>query len=260
MFSGLTEIFRYREAARLLTLRELQVRYSNSALGVVWSLFHPLLMTLFFTLVFTVMLPNSIPHYPVFFLAALLPWNFFNLSVVGSTNAITHNQQLVNRVYFPREILPVAVVAANGLNFLIALVPLALMMLALGVPFTLALLWLPVVILVQGLFSLGLSLALAALNVYFRDIQQIVEVLMLPWFFLTPIVYSSDLIANPAIRQAVLAANPMASLVTVYRQIIYAGQGPELSLLALTAAEAAAALLLGFLIFRRASPHFVDEL
>lgn len=260
MFARLTEIIHYRDAALLLTKRELQVRYSNSALGVVWSLFHPLLMTLFFSVAFTILLPNQIPHYPVFFLAALLPWNFFNLSVVGSTSVITNNHQLVNRVYFPREILPLAVVAANGLNFVVALAPLAAVMAIMGLPFTAALLWLPAVYVVQFTFSLGISLALAALNVYYRDVQQIVEVLMLPLFFLTPIVYSSDLIASPAVRQIVLAVNPMASLVTMYRQLIYAGQAPDLGLLALTAAEAAAALLIGLAIFRRASPHFVDEL
>jgi ABC-type polysaccharide/polyol phosphate export permease len=260
LLARLAEIFQYREAARLLTLRELQVRYSNSALGVVWSLFHPLLLTLFFSLVFAVMMPSPVANYPIFFLAALLPWNFFNVSVVGSVGTVTGNQPLVNRVYFPREILPLAVVSANALNFLIALAPLALLMAVFGVPFTLALFWLPALILVQFAFSLGLGLALAALNVFFRDVQQVVEVLMLPWFFLTPIVYASELIGDPAIRQAVLIANPMASLVTLYRQIIYFGQAPNLAGLGITALEALLALLVGLLIFRRTSPHFVDEI
>ncbi len=260
MLARLSEVYAYREAARLLTQRELQVRYSNSALGVVWSLFHPLIMTVFFSLAFSVLMPSNIPRYPVFFLAALLPWNFFNVSLVGSTTIVTNSSHLVNRVYFPREILPLATVAANGVNFLIALAPMALVMWVFQAPFTVALVWLPALITVQVALSLGLGLALSALNVYFRDLQQVVEVLMLPLFFLTPIVYSSDLITNPALRQLVQVVNPMASLVTLYRQIIYFGQPPDLGGLAVTAVEAGAALLIGLAIFRRASPHFVDEL
>lgn len=260
MFVRLTELLNYREAARLLTRRELQVRYSNSALGVVWSLFHPLIMTVFFSLVFTVMLPNTIPSYPVFFLAGLLPWNFFSLSVVGATTAITLSSQLVNRVYFPREILPLATVSANAVNFLVALAPLALLMLLYGRPFTPALIWLPLLIAVQFALCLGFGLALSALNVFFRDLQQIVEAFMLPWFFLTPIVYASDLITNPALRQWVFIVNPMASLVTQYRRVLYHGLGPDWAALALTALEAGGLLLLGLAIFRRLSPHFADEL
>ncbi len=182
MLARLSEVYAYREAARLLTQRELQVRYSNSALGVVWSLFHPLIMTVFFSLAFSVLMPSNIPRYPVFFLAALLPWNFFNVSLVGSTTIVTNSSHLVNRVYFPREILPLATVAANGVNFLIALAPMALVMWVFQAPFTVALVWLPALITVQVALSLGLGLALSALNVYFRDLQQVVEVLMLPFF------------------------------------------------------------------------------
>lgn len=261
MFASLSEIIKYREAARLLTLRELQVRYSNSALGVVWSLFHPLVLTAFFTFAFTVLLRNDIPAYPVFFLAALLPWNFFSLSAVNATVSITGNSPLVNRVYFPREVLPLAAVSANAANFLIALLPLAGLMVILGVPFRAALAWFPVILSVHYVFTLGLGLVLAALNVYLRDVQQIVEALMLPLFFLTPVIYSlaGQGVSNDLQRLA-LIVNPMAGLVTLYRQIIYFGQNPDLSLLAVTALEALAALLIGLATFRRLSPHFVDEL
>lgn len=261
MFASLTEILKYREAARLLTRRELQVRYSNSALGIIWSLFHPLVLTAFFTLAFTVLLPNNIAAYPVFFLAGLLPWNFFSLSVIGGTMAVTGNSPLVNRVYFPREVLPLAVVFANGVNFLIALAPLAGLMLLLGVPFTAHLAWFPVLLIVQTAFTLGLGLALAAVNVYLRDVQQIVEALMLPLFFLTPIVYSlADQSVSGEWQRLAVILNPMAGLVTLYRRIIYFGQSPDLSLLAVTAVEALAALFLGLALFRRLSPHFADEL
>lgn len=261
VFAQLREVFKYREAARLLTLRELQVRYSNSVLGIVWSLLYPLALTLFFSIAFTLVFPSNVPNYPVFFLAALLPWNFFSLAVVSGASAILNNSPLVNRVRFPREILPLAVVSANAVNYLIALIPLAALMLFFGVPFTPALVWLPVLLSVQFVFILGLVLALSALNVYLRDIQQIVEVLMLPLFFLTPVVYSfSDSPVSAPLQQAALMANPMAGLVTQYRRVIYAGAPPDLALLAVTALEALAMLIIGLLIFNRLKPSFADEL
>ncbi|MDW8325808.1 MAG: ABC transporter permease [Anaerolineales bacterium] len=261
MFVQLLEVFKYREAARLLTLRELQVRYSNSVLGIIWSLLYPLALTLFFSLAFTLVFPSNIPNYPVFFLAALLPWNFFSLAVVSGAGTILNNSPLVNRVRFPREILPLAVVSANAINYLIALIPLALLMLVFGVPFTPALLWLPVLLAVQFAFVLGLVLALSALNVFLRDVQQIVEVLMLPLFFLTPIVYSySNSPVSASLQQLALIANPMAGLVTQYRRIIYSGIAPEWPLLGITALEALVALLAGLFIFNRLSPYFADEL
>lgn len=261
MIAQVTSILKYREAARLLAWRDLQVRYSNSVLGIVWSLLYPLLLTFFFTLVFHYIVPSPIPNYPVFFLAALLPWNFFSLSLVGGTGAITHNVHLINRVRFPREILPLSVVLSNAVNFLVALLPLGLLMLIFGVPFTAALLWLPVLLAVQFGLTLGLSLGLSALNVYYRDIQQIVEVLILPWFFLTPIVYAyPDSTVTNGLAWWAMSLNPMAGLVTQYRQVVYAGAAPDLSLLAITTLEALLALVVGLAIFQRTQRFFADEL
>lgn len=256
----LLSIWRYREALRLLVLRELQVRYSNSVLGVVWSLLNPLVMTAIFSVVFGVLMPQTVPAYPVFFLAGLLPWNFFSQSLISSTQAIVASGNLINRVYFPREILPIAIVLANGVNFLIALVPLVILMLIYQLPLTMALLWLPVLVAVQTALSIGLGLGLAAVNTLFRDVQQIVDVAILPLFFATPIVYSLDAIRDPALRELLLRVNPMANLVAGYRAVIHAGTAPDLGYLALSAATAAASLLIGWLLFRRLSPAFADEL
>lgn len=259
MLAQLTNLYKYREALRLLTWRELQVRYSNSVLGIVWSLLYPLMLTLFFSVAFTALNASPVPNYPVFFLAALLPWNTFSATIIGATHAITSNSALVNRVAFPREIIPLAVTSANAISFLVALIPLALLMLWYGVPFTLAMLWFPVLFGAQILFTMGLGLLLAAVNVYLRDIQQFIEVFMLPWFFLTPIVYAPE--ALPAqLRSIVFALNPMANLVTLYRQVIYAGQPPELPWLGLVLAEGVLALLVGLVVFNKLAPHFVDEL
>jgi lipopolysaccharide transport system permease protein len=254
------ELYQYREAIRNLVIRDLKVRYSRSALGIVWSFFNPLLMTLVYSLVFSLLASGDVPGLPVFVLAGLLPWNFLSASLLGATSAVTSNGQLINRVYFPREILPVSVIIASGINFLISLGLLFGFMLIYRTPIGLALFWLPAVMGLQLLLVVGLGLFLASVNVYLRDTQQIVDVLVLAWFFLTPIIYSLDVITNPSLRLLVQALNPMASLVTAYRAVLYAGVGPNLALLALTGAQALLALLVGAVVFRRLSPGFAEEI
>jgi lipopolysaccharide transport system permease protein len=260
VITQLREVVRYREAVRNMVARDLKVRYSHSALGFVWGLFNPLLMTLVYTVVFTYLVPNGIPRFPVFILAALLPWNFFGGTVASTTGAITTNGHLINRVYFPREILPVANLLSNAVNFVVALLLLFAFMAAYQVPVRLTALWLPVLVVVELALALGLGLGLAAVNVYLRDTQQIVDIGMLAWFFLTPIIYSMDMIPSAALRLAVLLLNPMASLVTATRDILYYGHAPDLAVLAVTVLEAALALLVGALVFRRLSPSFAEEI
>lgn len=253
-------VWRYREAIRLLTLRELRVRYSNSALGVVWSLIAPLVMTVVFTAIYGFLMPTPKPAYPVFFLAGLLPWNFFSLALTSSTQSITSNSNLVKRVYFPREILPISIVLANGINFLVALVPLTALMLYYGVAFTPALLWLVPILAVQITLSIGLGLGLSAVNALFRDVQQLVDVLILPLFFITPVFYDLGQMQNVLMRSVILIANPMANLVTAYRTAIYDGQTPDLVFLGIALGEALVVLAIGWWLFRRSSDVFTDEL
>lgn len=261
MLAQFRQLAHYRAALRYLVLRELKVMYSNSALGVVWSLFAPLLMMLVFTTVFTLFLPNpNLPHYPVYVLAGLLPWNFFNLSTLSATSAVVTNGQLINRVYFPREILPLSHVLSNAVNFVISLALLFVFVLVFQIPLSLSLGWLPVLLAVQLGLCIGLGLALSAINVYFRDLQQIINVLMLAAFFLTPVVYPLENITNPTIRQALLILNPMAALITGYRQILYASQPLDLGMIGVTALEAGVILVVGWLIFHKLSPTFAEEI
>jgi len=253
------EVYRYREAVRNLVGRDLRVRYSRSALGIVWSFFNPLFMTLVYSLVFSVLVPSTMPKFPVFILAGLLPWNFFSGALLGATVAVTSNGQLINRVYFPREILPLAVVLANGVNYIIALILLFGFAVLYSVPLGISLLWLPLLVIVQLMLVVGLGLLLASVNVYYRDTQQIVDVVILAWFFLTPIIYSLDLLADPALRTLVQVLNPMASLVVAYRQVLYVGGSPNLGVLGTTLAQAALVLLIGALVFRRLGPGFAEE-
>jgi len=260
LFNQIRQILHYRHAIRNIAVRDLKVRYSNSALGILWSFFNPLLMTLVYTTVFTFMLRDSgTPKYPVFILAGLLPWNFFNLATLGSITGVTANGHLIGRLYFPREILPIAIVVSNTINFLIALVLLFVFIVIYRVPLTLHVLWLPLIIVTQIILSIGVALFLSAVHVFFRDTQQIMEVLLLAWFFVTPILYPLERIREVT-RPFVLLLNPLAALIVNYRQILYVGAPPNLGVLATTFVEALIALIVGLLVFQRLSHAFAEEL
>ena len=253
------EIFQYREAVRNMVARDLKVRYSHSVLGVFWGLFSPLLMALVYYVVFNYLVKSGLPAYPVFILAGLLPWQFFSGTVSTSTGAITTNSTLINRVYFPREVLPLANLLSNATNFLITLVMLFLFIAAFRVQVGTSLLWLPLIILVEMVLVFGLALFLSAINVFFRDTQQIVDIVVLAWFFVTPIIYPLEVIKDPTLQLALQLLNPMAGLVVAFRHVLYYGNSPDPVLLAVTALEAVLLLLVGALVFRRLSPAFAEE-
>jgi len=162
MTARLRELFAHRGLIENLVLRDLKVRYKNSVLGFLWSLLNPLLLMAVFTVVFTVMLPNlSIPKFPVFVMCALLPWNFFNTSVMSAINSVVYNSHLIKTVYFPREVLPISTVLSGFVNFLLALPVLLLLIIVFRVPITVWMLYLPLIMIVQVTFTIGISLLLA---------------------------------------------------------------------------------------------------
>jgi lipopolysaccharide transport system permease protein len=200
VFAQLDQIFHYREAIRNFVIRDLKVRYSNSALGFVWSFLNPLLLMMVFWVVFGVLAGQGIERFPVYLLAGLLPWNFFSGSLMFSTTSVTGNGTLINRVYFPREILPISSTLSNGVHFLLALIPFFIILLAYRSPLSFSILWLPVVLAIQTLFTLGMAFFLSSTNVFLRDMQQVMDVAVQAWFFMTPIIYSLDLVRNPTLK------------------------------------------------------------
>jgi len=271
MWHHIRELIQFRDLLLNLTVRDLKVRYKNSVLGILWSWLNPLFMMVVYTVVFTVMQTASarVPNdkFPVFVLCALLPWNFFSSAVLQSVNCIVDNANLVKKVYFPREVLPLSVVLSNLVNFGIALMILFPMLIAFRIRLTIWVLMLPVIVAIQVAFTTGVALLLCTLNVFYRDTKAIMDVAMMAWFFVTPIFYPiSVLPANKVIGGLTIDVhrwtrilNPMASLVAAYHDTLFYGQLVGLDFLARTAVTSLLVLAIGYLVFYRYSRLFGEQ-
>ncbi|MEA2642896.1 MAG: lipopolysaccharide transport system permease protein [Chloroflexota bacterium] len=265
LVATLQESARYRGLLRNLLARDLSVRYKNSVLGFVWTLLNPLLLTLVFTLVFQVLIPSDVPHFPVFILVGLLAWNFCVGSVMACIHSVVGNANLVRKVYFPREMLPLSAVLANLVNFVLALSLVFVMVPLFGIPLTPLVLWVPITIVFQTAFLAGLGLILAAVNVFFRDTEAIMDVAILAWFFLTPVFYPLDVLFSKTVGPVNLgwlmhALNPMASFIATYRLVLVDVSPPDLAFLARTFASSLAILVIGYGLFKWLEPRFGEEL
>ena len=253
------EVWRFRELVLNLVSRDLKARYKSSVLGFLWSFANPVLMMAVFTIVFTALLPNrEMPNFPVFVLSGLLAWNWCSASTLGGVYSITANAHLVKKVAFPRELLPLSVVLSNGVNFLLALLPLLLLSIAFGLWPTPLYLLLPVVIVIQILFLTGLALFLGCLNVYFRDTEAIMDVVVMAWFFLTPVVYAVEHL-SPQNARVIYWLNPMASIISTYRLIFYYQAPPAPDFVLRMAVQAILVFVVGYLFFLRHAPDFGES-
>jgi len=264
----LRALWRYRELVLSLALRELRARYKNTVLGFFWSLLNPLAMMLVFTMVFTVFIRNSeLENFPIFILCGLLAWNYFTAGVMGSINAIVGNANLVTKVYFPREALPIATVLANLFNFLLTLILLFVALFLFRPHFSPWLWLLPFVVLIQTFFILGLAFILSTLNVFYRDTLMVMDVAILAWFFLTPIFYPiSQLPQNYVLfgqsfdlHRLMYILNPMASIVSTYRDLLYWGYRSDFDFFARTALTSLVVLAFGYWFFCKYSSRFGEE-
>ena len=265
MVEHVKELWSYRDLIYNLVVRDLKVRYKNSALGVVWSWLNPLLMMLIFTFVFGVLWERTdIPNYHILFLSALLPWNFFTGAVMGGIPSVVSNDHLIKKVYFPREVLPISVVLSSLVNFLIALPVFFLLAILSGNGITGWALLLPIPIIIEVIFAIGIVLILSTLEVFYRDTHMLMEVGIQAWFFLTPIIYPISTLPEKVTllgiafdpRLWLFRLNPMASIINTYQDILYNGAFTALDFLSRTAVTAVFILIFGYWFFRHFSGRF----
>jgi len=263
MISKFKELFRYRNLLINLTKKELKVKYRGSALGFLWSLLNPILLTLVYFFVFSVVMKFDIKEFAVFLISALLPWNFLANSINLGVSSVVGNSVLVKKIYFPREILPLSIVFSNLVNFMLELVALFIFLGIMQYPFYKILYYLPLVIIVQLFLVVGITFIASSLNVVFRDIQHLITIFMLIWFFGTPIIYPISMV--PKNFQIFFIANPMSVITIFYRNILYGVKFPELmifpSIRAVSVAIAVSILIFfaGYFLFKKLEPKFAEE-
>jgi ABC-type polysaccharide/polyol phosphate export permease len=272
---SLVESVRYRYLLQHLVKRDVKVRYRNSVLGVIWSLLNPLLMMLVFTFVFSKFMPNEgVRSYAIFVLVGLLPWQFFTGTMLTGTVSVTNGASMIRKVYFPRELLPTSAMLSSLVNFGLACLILVTFIYLSGNGLTVHALWTPVLLAVQMTFMLGLILILSTVNVFYRDVMMILDVILLAWFFLTPVVYPLETLGrqmtimgitfDPAV--VMRWVNPMASIIDGYRTVLWgtmSSGGPaalDPAYLMRTTVTAAIILVVGYLLFTRFQHVFAEKL
>ncbi len=254
---NLRDLWRYRELLYFLTWRTIKVRYKQTALGFTWAIIQPFFMMVVFTLFFGYLakVPSEGIPYPIFNYTALLPWTLFAEGINRSSQSLVSDANLVQKVYFPRLVMPLASILSPVVDFAIASTILIGMMFYYGYPPTVKILWLPVFILLALMTALGAGLWLSAINVKYRDIRYVIPFLVQLWLFASPVVYSSSLV--PPQFQIIYGINPMSGVIEGFRWALL-GTEPPGSLIAISVIMVIVILVAGAFYFRRSEKTFAD--
>lgn len=257
-FDHLRLLMKHRELFVTLLVRDVKVRYRQSVLGIYWALLHPLAIALVLTLAFSIIMRVSVGDVPYFLfaLSGLLVWNFFAHGVADATESLVAHANLVTKVPFPRELLPLSAVAARCVDYFFSLAIVVALSLVLGQGAHVSLLWVPLLLLLGIQFTAAIGLLLAMGNLYYRDVRQLVTILLPLWMYLTPIIYPPDVV--PEAFRFLLWINPVAGLVEAHRDVILYGQAPEWLPLFAAAIVSSAALALAYLFFKHRDPAFAE--
>ncbi len=259
MMGYLRELYQYREMIVSLVRKDLRGRYKGSVLGFLWTFLNPLLQLTVYTVVFSYIMRSNVEHYALHLFAALVPWMFFSSALTTGARLILDQKNMIKKIYFPRAVLPIAYTLSSFCNMLFAFVIVfaVLLLSGRGIGWK-AMLYLPVVLGMQLMLVLGVNLMTASVTVYWRDLEHMMGVIGMAWMYLTPVVYSIDLIP-PQWRQLYLL-NPMAPLILAYRSILYDGIPPASTLLLRGFLMAAVVLPAGAWIFGRLQKRFAEVL
>jgi len=252
-----TEQFEYWELLYVMSRRDLTLRYKQTVMGVGWAIFMPLLNTILFTVVFGQKFGNDVGvPYPVFAYCGLLSWNLTASSLRFSVNSLTANINLVAKVYFPREIFPFSAVFVSVVDYLVGAVLLIGMMIYYRIPVTAAILFLPVVMLVQVIFTSAVALFLAMANLFYRDVKYLFEVFVMLWMFASSVLYPLNDVASR--WKFLLALNPMTPIIDAYRDVILFGRLPPMHEFAAVTAASLVALVIAWVLFHRSEYQFAE--
>jgi len=255
---NLHDLWEYRELLYFLTWRDIKVRYKQTVLGAAWAIIQPFFTMVVFSLFFGKLakVPSDDIPYPIFSYAALVPWTFFANGLSQSSTSLVASANLIKKVYFPRLVVPISAVISGGVDFVLAFVVLLGMMLFYGTVPTAAVVWLPLLLLLALVTSLGVGLWLTAMNVQFRDVRYAVPFLVQAWMFATPIAYPSSLLDEP--WRTLYGINPMAGVVEGFRWALLGSETAPGPIVLVSALVAIGLLVSGAFYFRRMEKTFAD--
>lgn len=253
------ELYSYRQMIFSLVKRDLRGRYKGSVFGFLWTFLNPLLQLVVYTFVFSFLLKNNIENYYLFLFVALIPWLFFSTAITGGAGCVLHQSGLVTKIYFPREVLPIAHVTSAFINMLYSFIVVFAVLVISGVPINpVALAYLPIVMLVEYFLALGIAMLAAAFTVYFRDLEFILGIFMMAWQYLTPVMYAVDIV--PERLMGLFMLNPMTPIVIAFRDILYYAKAPDLSTLLIATSMGVAFMIVGFFAFGKLKKRFAEEM
>ncbi|MFZ3171866.1 MAG: ABC transporter permease [Carboxydocellales bacterium] len=258
MLTNIKEIYHYREMLKNLVVKDLRTRYKGSILGFFWTFLNPLLILAVYTLVFSTVMRMGINNYSMFLFVVLLPWLFFANSVQASTMAIITNGGLVKKIYFPVVILPLSVVLGNLVNYLFSLLIMVPALYFFNIQLTWAVAYFPILLIIQLLLTLSFALLLSSLNVYFRDIEHMLNIFMMAWFYLTPVVYPVTLV--PKQYMGLFFLNPLTTIILAYRDIFFYGKPPDLEALGYIGVFSMLFLIVAMFTFNHLKRSFAEEI
>lgn len=248
----------YYELTSELTKREIKQRYKQSVLGYAWVILNPFFQMVVMSFVFSKVVPNAtigVP-YPVFLFTALLPWTFFSNSLIASVNSLVGNAGLLTKIYFPREIFVISALMAKMIDFVLAITVFVGLMLWYQVGIGWTVFWVLPIFLIQVLLTYGISLIAACANLFYRDIQYLMNLIILLWFYLTPVLYPVEIF--PIQYRWVFQLNPMAVIVNAYREVILSQGQPNLAGLAIALLLSLTLILIGQKLFKKLGGTFAD--
>lgn len=263
MYSDFRQLVEYRDLLRTLVSKDIRSRYKGSILGFAWNFAIPLLQLLVFWVLFGIIVkitpPGDYP-YAVFLFTGLLPWNYLADSLTGGASSIVAHANLVKKIYFPLQVLPLTAVLSRFISLLLGMVVLGGVVLAFGIGFSWHLLLLPLPLLVQTVFVLGLAYLLACANVFYRDIQHILGIVVMAWMYVTPILYPVTLVRDRASWAAgLINFNPATGIITAYQSLILDHRTPEWQWLGYSLAVSLLLFVVGFWVFNRLKFRFEEE-
>ncbi len=250
-------LYNYRELLKSNVKKEIRGKYKGSFLGILWSFINPLLTVLVYAIVFPYILRIKEDNYLIFLIVAVIPWNFFVTVIQQGTTTVLANQNIIKKVFFPREILPISVAVSALINFFISCIIVFIFILGSGLGIHRFIIMLPIIALIQFILSLGIIFILSAINVYVRDVEYIVNFLVTMLFYGTPVLYSTKMFHGTI--EKILNLNPMTHIIEAYRSILYYRTWPNFENLFIVTIFSVVVLIVGYLIFRKLEKGFAEE-